>query len=66
MKKDPNIEAAKLAKMKNPDWRLHSGWPPETVAVEVAVEKPRRGRPAKTVVETPSPIESADGNSDGN
>jgi hypothetical protein len=61
MKKDPEAEAAKLAKMKDPDWRLYSGWPPETKAVEPEKRKP--GRPRK---EAPVEEVTPDGDSDAN
>lgn len=61
MKKDPEAEAAKAAKMKDPDWRLYSGWPPETKAVDVEKRKP--GRPRKV---EEAPIEEVKPDGDGN
>lgn len=60
--KDPkDIAAEKAAKMKRPDWRLYSGWPPETPVVEPEKRKP--GRPRK---EAPVEEVTPDGDSNAN
>mgnify|MGYP003443941431 CR=1 FL=1 len=59
--KDPKAEE-KAAKMKNPDWRLYSGWPPEATA-EPEPEKRKPGRPRK---EAPVEEVTPDGDSHAN
>jgi hypothetical protein len=63
--KDPkDIAAAKAAKIKNPDWRLYSGWIPESVTeAPIEPEKRKPGRPRKV---EEAPVEEVRPDGDGN